>query len=402
MTKVRTALVIGGGVAGPVAALALRKAGIEATVCEAHPSPADGIGGSLALAPNGLAALEVVGARDAVAASALPIPRTVMSFAGKEIEMPTLAGLPPLHVVHRADLHSALHQVATAHDIRFEHGKRLVDATEDATGVTARFADGTALTADVLIGADGIHSAVRTLIDPAAPPPGYTGMLGFEAAVDRPVRRGSDAMVFAFGKRAYYIYWGLPDGRTYWGANLPQAAPMSLTEARAVPVQEWLRRLRDTYGDDDPGGDLVRHTSAEKLQVTGSLHIMPSVPHWYRGRMALVGDAVHAPSNSSGQGASLAIESAVELARCLRDLPDPETAFAAYERHRRPRVEKIAARAAKINRAKAPGPLASAVMPLLMRLMMKTAMKPERNLGPEQRYRIDWDARVESRVDVAG
>jgi 2-polyprenyl-6-methoxyphenol hydroxylase-like FAD-dependent oxidoreductase len=54
--------------------------------------------------------------------------------------------------------------------------------------------------------------------------------------------------------------------------------------------------------------------------VTGSLHIMPPVPHWHRGRLVLVGDAVHAPSNSSGQGASLAIESAIELARCLRDL----------------------------------------------------------------------------------
>ena len=101
----------------------------------------------------------------------------------------------------------------------------------------------------------------------------------------------------------------------------------------------WLRTLRAAYADDVPGRDLIEHTSADQLQVLGSLQIMPQRPHWHRGRMVLVGDSAHAPSNSSGQGASLAIESAVQLARCLRDLPDVATAFAAYERLRRPRVE---------------------------------------------------------------
>lgn len=128
---------------------------------------------------------------------------------------------------------------------------------------------------------------------------------------------------------------------------------------------------------------------------------MPSVPRWHRGRMMLVGDAVHAPSNSSGQGASLAIESAVEPARCLRDLPDAPTAFAAYESLRRRRVERITARAAKVNRLKAPGPLAGALMPLMMRLLMKTVLKQERNLGPE-RYRIDWNAPVTPTAATAG
>ncbi|MQA07411.1 MAG: FAD-dependent monooxygenase [Pseudonocardiaceae bacterium] len=391
MTKVRTALVIGGGVAGPVAAMALRKAGIEATVYESYPSTADGIGGSLALAPNGQAALEVVGAREAVVAAAQPIHRSVLSFDGKEVAIPSLTGLPPLQLVHRADLHRALHGIAAERGIEIEHGKRLMAVEETATGVTARFADGTTATADILIGADGIHSTVRTMIDPSAPGPGYTGALGFEAVVDRPVPSEPGSMCFAFGKRAYYLYWRRADGRTGWGANLPQDEPMGLTEARAVPAEEWLRRLRDAYGDDDPGGELIRHVGADQLQVTGSLHIMPSVPRWHRGRMVLVGDAVHAPSNSSGQGASLAIESAIELARCLRDLPDASTAFGAYESSRRPRVERVAGRAAKINQLKAPGRLTSALMPMLMRLLMKTAMKPEKNFGPEQRYRIEWD-----------
>jgi 2-polyprenyl-6-methoxyphenol hydroxylase-like FAD-dependent oxidoreductase len=73
--------------------------------------------------------------------------------------------------------------------------------------------------------------------------------------------------------------------------------------------------------------------------------------------MVLVGDAAHAPSNSSGQGASLSIESAIQLARCLRDIEDIPQAFATYERLRRSRVEKVASRASKINYGKTPGPI---------------------------------------------
>jgi 2-polyprenyl-6-methoxyphenol hydroxylase-like FAD-dependent oxidoreductase len=394
MSKVRSALVIGGGVAGPVAALALRKAGIDAAVYEAYSSTADGIGGTLAIAPNGQAALEVVGARDAVMSRGFPIPKTVMSFGGKEVELPRLPGLPPMHLVHRGDLYRTLYDVADGAGIRFEHGRRLVAIDDSVDGVTARFADGSTATADVLIGADGVHSTVRGLIDANAPAAGYTGMLGFEATVDRELPIETGTMYFAFGSKAYYLYWRRPDGRSGFGANLPQDRPMSLTEARAVPATEWVRRMREAYGDDNPGGDLVRAIDPAGLTVVGSLHIMLSVPHWHRGRVVLVGDAVHAPSNSSGQGASLAIESAVELARCLRDLPDAPSAFAAYERLRRPRVEGIAARAAKINRAKAPGPVGKAVLPLMMRVLMKTAMRPEKAFGPEQRYRIDWAATV--------
>jgi len=121
---------------------------------------------------------------------------------------------------------------------------------------------------------------------------------------------------------------------------------------------------------------------------------MPSVPRWHRDRMVLVGDAAHAPSNSSGQGASLAIESAVQLARCLRDIEDVPRAFATYERLRRSRVEKVAARASKANHAKTPGPVMQKLIPLLMPLMLKTFMNPDKTVGPEQRYRIDWDAPV--------
>jgi 2-polyprenyl-6-methoxyphenol hydroxylase and related FAD-dependent oxidoreductases len=394
MTAIRTALVIGGGIAGPVTALALRKAGIEATVYEAYPSTADGVGGTLALAPNGLAALRIIGADEPVRALATPIRRTVMSIRGSRIELPVLPDLPPLQVVHRSDLYRALHDRALAEGVPVEYGRRLVDVRQGADGVTAVFADGTTATGDVLIGADGVHSTVRRLIDPNAAGPDFTGLLGFESVARHEVDVPPGVMTFAYGKRSYYLYWREPGGGTRWGVNLPQERPMSLTEAREVPPAVWLRRLRHVFADDEPGRDLMRTTDPERLLVTGSLHIMPPVRHWHRGRMVLVGDAVHAPSNSSGQGASLAIESAIQLARCLRDLPDAPSAFAEYERMRRPRVEGVAARAARINRTKSPGPIAGAIMPLMMRLMLKTVLNPEKMLAPEQRYVIDWDARV--------
>ncbi|MEV6325148.1 FAD-dependent monooxygenase [Nocardia sp. NPDC051787] len=400
MSTTRTALVIGGGIAGPVVATALRKAGIDARVYEAYPGPSYGIGSGLALAPNGIAALDIIGAGDPVRDIALPVTGMTMSMGDKRLSLPTLSDVPPLQLVDRSELHQVLHRHAVAAGVPFEYNKRLADVREDESGVTARFTDGSTAAADVLVGADGIRSTVRTLIDPNAPGPDYTGMLGFGAITECDADIPADTMTFAYGKRAYYLYWPLGDGRVAWAPNLPHKEYLSLTAARAIPSAQWLKILRETYAEDTPGGELARRTTEEQLEVVGALHIMPSVPHWYRGRMVLVGDAVHAPSNSSGQGASLAIESAVQLARCLRDLPAPE-AFAVYERLRRGRVEGVAARAAKINHSKTPGPVTRKMMQLLAPIMVKTVMNPEKTMGPEQRYRIDWDAPADSELAAA-
>jgi 2-polyprenyl-6-methoxyphenol hydroxylase-like FAD-dependent oxidoreductase len=392
MTRVRTAAVIGGGIAGPVVALALHRAGIETTVHEAHPTTGGNVGGTIALAPNGVAALGIVGAAEPTIAVGHPIHRQVLRTGrGKRLELPGLDGAGPLRVVHRSDLYRILRERMAAEGIRVEHGRRLSEVREHPASVTAIFADGAEAHADVLIGADGVHSITRRLIDPAAPGPRYTGMLAFEATSPAEVPEDPHTMTFAFGKRGYYLYWPSVGGGTTFGVNLPHDRPLSTGQAREVPESRWLETLQDVYGEDVPGGDLVRRLAPGALQVNGALHIMPSVPHWHRGRMVLVGDAVHAPSNSSGQGASLAIESAIELARCLRD-NDVPTAFAAYERLRRARVEGVAARAARINHRKAPGPVAQLLMPVLMPLLMKTAMNPEKTIGPEQRHRIDWAA----------
>ncbi|WP_262287089.1 FAD-dependent monooxygenase [Micromonospora sp. MA102] len=385
MGSVRTALVIGGGIGGTVTAMALARAGIEATVFEAYPGGADGIGAMLSLAPNGLAALGIVGAEEAVRAAGHPVPGVVMADgAGNRLaEFHGFPGLPATHVMARADLYRALTDQALARGVKIEYGRRLVGAEDSPDGVTAVFADGSTAGADVLIGADGIRSTVRTLIDPAAPGPEYAGVLGFGGIVPADTAPVDPAtMHFAFGS-SFIGYWRLPDGRLCWFASLPRTEPLTWPEVRRIPAERWLTRLRERYAGHVPGERLLAHTAPDTLMATGPMERMPSVPHWHRGRLVLVGDAVHAPSSSSGQGASLAIESAVELARCLRDLPDHTAAFGAYERLRRSRVELIGGNAAATNRAKAGQAGARPAMPT-----------PEQMFGPVHRHHIDWHATV--------
>jgi 2-polyprenyl-6-methoxyphenol hydroxylase-like FAD-dependent oxidoreductase len=394
----RNALVIGGGVAGPVAAMALRKAGIEATVYEAHRSAADGIGGGLSIAPNGLDALDAIEAGDRVRDIGRPLSGTVLrSWKGSRLgELSVPAGLPALRFVWRAELSRVLRDEAAGRGIRIEHGKRLVGVRESGSGVTATFADGTSATADVLIGADGIRSTVRPLIDPAAPQPEYAGLLGFAAQMAHTGLPPTEGRLnISYGRNASCGYLVHPDGSGGWFVNLPHRQRLTTADARKVGNLTWLEKLREAFARDRsaaPG--LLARTDPADLLITGPLETLPTVPTWSRGRLVLVADAVHATSPSAGQGASLAFESAVQLARALRDLPASE-AFAAYEGLRRERVERIIAVAARTNRNKA-NASARVVRDVLMPVAMKVALKlvkPEK-MAWQFQHHIDWSAPV--------
>jgi FAD-dependent urate hydroxylase len=396
MIDTRTALVIGGGIAGPVAAMALEEAGIRPTVYEAYHTTADGVGGGLSIAPNGLNALGVLGADEVVRRIGMPMTAMVIeSWTGKQLaEFGSLPGLPSTQFLWRAELYRGLYEEAARRGIPTEHGKRLVGAENHSDGVTARFADGTEAGADILIGADGIRSTVRSLIDPAAPKPHYAGLLSFGARMTDTGLASTDGKMFMiFGKRAFFGYQVSDDSSGIWFVNLPHPQPMTLPEARAMGADEWLRALRKAFAEDrTPALDLLRRTEAADVLVVGPVEDIPTVPSWSEGRMVLIGDAAHATSPSSGQGASLAIESAVQLARCLRDLPH-EQAFAAYEQLRRARVDKIIAQAARTNSNKAAGPIARVLRDLVMPVAMKRLTKPEK-MAWQFDYRIDWDASV--------
>ncbi|MBP2320261.1 2-polyprenyl-6-methoxyphenol hydroxylase-like FAD-dependent oxidoreductase [Kibdelosporangium banguiense] len=336
MTK---ALVVGGGIAGAVTAMALRQAGIESVVYEAYPTGADDIGAFLTIMKNGMNALRAVQAHQPVIDA---------SFPATDVEYidgtGTLLGLNPMrgdaHTIRRAVLYRVLHDEAARRGIPLEHGKRLVSATEADDEVVATFADGTTATGDLLVGADGIHSCVRALIDPAAPSPRFTGLTiayGYTRATS--FEPSADAYRMIAGKNAFFGYTTSPSGETWWFSRAPS---LDLDTATS---QNFIDLLSE---DDTPAAEIVRTTG--DLFINNAYDV-PETPHWHSSRMVLVGDAAHAASPAAGQGASMALEDSVILAKCLRDIPGLEAAFARYTNIRRARVEKLVAdSAAQSNR----------------------------------------------------
>lgn len=396
MNRTSTAMIIGGGVAGPATAMALQKAGIDPVIYEARPGGAEGIGAFLTLAPNGADALHVIDADTAALAAGFPTPSIVLrSGTGKYLGSgPTgLPGGMPSQTLKRADLYQALHEEAARRGVPIEHGKRLVDAKATGDGVRAVFADGTQATGDLLIGCDGVHSAVRRIIDPAAPGPAYSGLIntgGYAAGVPVDTEPGSYEMIF--GKQAFFGYAVAPDREVWWFANLPRRDEPARGELTAITSGQWRHRLLQLYADDaGPAVTLIEATP--DLMAVSPIHTMPRLPTWHAGRMIVIGDAAHAPSPTSGQGASLSIEDAVVLAQCLRDLPDHKQAFARFETLRRPRVEQIVKAAARINNSKAAGPAARSVRDAILPLIFKFAANSKQARRPFTHH-IDWDTPI--------
>lgn len=123
-----------------------------------------------------------------------------------------------------------------------------------------------------------------------------------------------------FGRRGFFGYTVHPSGEVWWFANPPRAQEPSRAELAAITDGQWRALLEDLFaGDRVPASEIIRATPGE---LTGwATYDLPSAPTWHSGAMVVIGDAAHAASPASGQGASMAIEDAVVLAQCLRDLP---------------------------------------------------------------------------------
>jgi FAD-dependent urate hydroxylase len=394
----KKALIIGGGIAGPATAMALQRAGIESVVYEAYDTSAGlSAGAFLTVAVNGLDALRTLDAHEPVLDAGFPTTRIeFFSGTGKRLgEVPIggmLADGTVTHTIKRADLYRVLHDEAIRRGIRIEHGRRLVDAEiTPEGGVVARFEDGTRAAGHLLIGADGIHSRTRRIIDPTAPEPRYTGLGnigGFTRNASVDTEPGIYAMVW--GRRAFFGYTVSPSGEIWWFANPP--SPRELTGAElAATTEERKQHLIRLFADDaTPAVEIIRATRGEL--PAANQYDMPSVPTWYRGPMIIVGDAAHATSPASGQGASMAIEDAVVLAKCLRDLPDVQRAFAAYEQLRRERVERVVTVGKWSSNGKAAGSVARVLRDLMLPVILKrVASSSERSLAWMYDYHIDWD-----------
>ncbi len=393
-TKRRKAVIIGGGVAGPVAAMALQRAGIEATIYEAYSQRTTDVGSYLTVATNGLDALCALDAHRPVQAAGFPTSHIVLlSGSGKRLgKVSTGGGLPDgstTITIKRSHLHRALHEQALNRGIRFEFGKRLIAAeTTTQGGVIARFEDGSQASGDLLIGCDGVHSVTRRLIDPTAPAGRYVGLAnfgGYTRDFTLPVEPGVWQMIF--GKRAFFGYVGDLNSGVVWFANVPRGE-ISKAERQSTTDQQWQKQLIELFAEDrGPAADLI--AAGELELAAGNTYDLPSVPKWHNGSLVIIGDAAHAPSPTSGQGASLAMEDAVILAQCLRDFPDHAQAFGAYERLRRQRVERIVAEAARQSNNKIPGFLRDLMMPLIFKFFVT-----EKALSWVHDHHIDWNARL--------
>jgi 2-polyprenyl-6-methoxyphenol hydroxylase-like FAD-dependent oxidoreductase len=399
MSHAKKALIIGGGVAGPVAAMALGRAGIDSVVYEAYSRGADDAGAFLTFASNGLDALRAIDAHQLVLAEGFPTPRMdIQSGTGKHLgSVPnggTLADGTVSQTLKRAELYRALRDETIRRGARVEYGKRLVDAgTTPDGGVVAQFEDGTEAEGDLLIGADGIHSRTRSIIDPSAPGARYLPVLnigGYASGVSVQAESGTFRMVF--GKRAFFGYAVHPSGEIWWFANPPSTDEPADAELASITTEQWREMLVDLFSaDDTPAVEIVKATPG---RLAGwATYDLPSVPKWHRGPMIVIGDAAHATAPSSGQGASMAIEDAVVLARCLRDLPDKGQAFGAYERLRRARVERIVAHGARTSNSKAAGPIARKIRDLMMPAILKRVANGK-SLAWMHDYNIAWDEKV--------
>jgi FAD-dependent urate hydroxylase len=395
MTRV---LVVGGGVAGPVAAMALQRAGIQAALYEADAPTTQQVGSYLTVASNGIDALRAIGADPAVLAAGFPTPVNLLwSGAGRRLGAVSNGGVladgTTAHTIKRARLYRALQQQAADRGIPIHYGRRLVDAAASGDGgVLARFDDATQAAGDVLVGADGIHSATRRLIDPAAPEGRYVGLVNFGGYTHQAAPGAEPgAWHMRFGRRAFFGYVVDPAGGTVWFANVPRPK-VSAAERAATSATQWRRQLLELFASDrGPASELI---AAGTLELAGdNTHDLPKVPTWRRGPMVIIGDAAHAPSPTSGQGASMAAEDAVVLAKCLRDLPEVPAALAAYEGLRRARVERIVAQGARSGSAKTPGPVGRVLRDLLLPLVFRFLVT-DKSLAWIYNHHIDWDTPI--------
>ena len=288
----------------------------------------------------------------------------------------TLADLPlgdTTTTIRRADLYAALRAEVVRRGIPITYEQRLTGLDDRPDSVTATFADGSTATGDLLVGADGLHSRTRKVLNPGAPAPSYLGLLnagGFTTApVDADLDRTPGVFSMAFGRRAFFGWAPAPDGTVWWFANPGSKQPI---EPRDWTEPRWRAHLLELFaGDGFPAAALIRATG----DVLGpwNTYDLPRVDVWRTGRTVLVGDAAHAVSPSSGQGASMAIEDAVVLGRCLGAGSDVPRALAAYESLRRARVQKVVAYGRRNGSSKVAGPVGSAIrdamIPPLMRFL---------------------------------
>jgi len=335
-------LIIGAGIGGLAAAAALRRVGISAAVYERAPEIRE-VGAGLSLWSNAIKALRRLGLDEAVVARGSPIEEAVTrTDRGVVLSQVSIGDISkssgaPTVCVHRAELQQVLASAVEPRQIHLN--ATCVGIDLDADGVTARFADGRTARGSILVGADGIRSAVRDSLL-GATPPRYAGYFGYRGIAlgdfpELPVGRTE----FALGRGAQVglVYCG--PRRVYWFAtvNAPEGTP---TPDPVSLKAEAMKRFAGWYS---PISTVVAATEPTALMKNDIIDRPPTWP-WGRGRATLLGDAIHPTTPNMGQGACQALEDAIVLAASLRRHGLSEAGLREYEEARRERTALVTRR----------------------------------------------------------
>lgn len=363
MTK--TAIIIGGGIGGLTAAIALRRKGIDAVVYE-RATELHEVGAGISLWANAVKALGKLGLAEVVKAAGAPglggfigVPQGAVLSRISSATLEQRFGAANLGI-HRAELQRILFD-RLGHDA-IHLGATCVGFEQDDQGVIARFEDGREARGDVLIGADGIHSVVRGQlykIDKLRYS-GYTAWRGVTAGYGLVAHK--DAAFETWGQGRRFGHLPIGQGRVYWFA---------VRNARAGAVDAPIGRKAEVQalfnGWHAPIEALIEATD-ETAILRNDIYDREPLKQWTHGRVTLLGDAAHPMTPNLGQGACQAIEDAVVLANRLAERDSADEALLSYEMHRIQRANLIVRQSWQLGRvAQWENPLACAVRDTLMR-----------------------------------
>ncbi len=343
--------VVGAGIGGLATAMCLTDAGFSDVTIYERSSALHEIGAGIQISPNGSrilhglglgAALESVAVRPLAGDMRRWEDWSLLSTSGLGDDVVEEYGFPYYHV-HRADLHRVLAERVPAEQVALGHRLVGLEPAPGGTGaVTLRFEGGSTATADVVIGADGIHSVVRReLFGPEAPR--FSGNAAWRGLV--PAERVADlglpvASTVVMGPGRHFVYYFVAAGRLVNWVGVAPTATWTL-ESWTAPG-----RVEEALADYDGWNHVVRRLITEVGESASNvyrwaLYDRDPFVRWGEGPVTLLGDAAHPMLPFMAQGACQAIEDGAVLAACLRLLPDPVGALRQYEDLRRERTASV-------------------------------------------------------------